>query len=101
MAQGGDSTQFSFQLTLHKLNGKNYLEWTQLVKLAIDGRGKLGHFNEEVKKPGDGDPKLRAWRSENSLVTAWLINSMEPTIGKPYLFLPTAKDVWDAVRETF
>jgi hypothetical protein len=30
-----------------------------------------------------------------------LINSMEPTIEKPYLFLPTAKDVWEAVRDLY
>ncbi|KAF3621754.1 hypothetical protein FXO37_32623 [Capsicum annuum] len=37
MNQGGDSSNFSFQLTFHKLNGKNYLEWAQFVCLAIDG----------------------------------------------------------------
>ncbi|KAK3005837.1 hypothetical protein RJ639_015816 [Escallonia herrerae] len=45
MAHGGDHlSQLSFQLTSHKLTGKNYLEWAQSVKLAIDGRGKLGHL---------------------------------------------------------
>ncbi|XP_024018573.1 uncharacterized protein LOC112090754 [Morus notabilis] len=39
---------------------------------------------------------MAVWRSKNSLVTAWLINLMEPTIGKPHMFLPTAKDVWEA-----
>ena len=32
---------------------------------------------------------------------SWLINSIEVSIGKTYLFLPTAKDVWDAIRETY
>lgn len=32
----------------------------------------------------------------NSMVIAWLVNSMKPAIGKAYLFLPTAKE-WDAV----
>ncbi|RVW73986.1 Retrovirus-related Pol polyprotein from transposon RE1 [Vitis vinifera] len=91
----------SFQLTIHKLNGKNYLEWAQFVKLAIDGRGKLGHLNGEVSKPAADDPNLKTWRSENSLVIAWLINSMEPAIGKSHLFLPTAKDVWEAVRDMY
>ena len=91
----------SFQLTIHKLNGKNYLEWAQSVKLAIDGRGKLSHLNGEVSKPAANDPNLKTWRSENSLVIAWLINSMEPAIGKPHLFLPTAKDVWEAVRDMY
>ena len=48
------------------------------MKLAIDGRGKLGHLTGEVKKPAADDPKLAAWRSENSMITTWLINLMEP-----------------------
>lgn len=91
----------SFQLTIHKLNGKNYLEWAQSMKLAIDSRGKLSHLNGEASKPAADDPNLKTWRSENSLVIAWLINSMEPAIEKPHLFLPTAKDVWEAVRDVF
>jgi hypothetical protein len=51
----------------------------------------------EISKPTAGDPNLKKWQSKNSLVIAWLINSIEPTIGKPHLFLPTAKDVWEAV----
>ena len=35
------------------------------------------------------------------MVMAWLINSMEAAIGQTYLFLPTAKDLWDAVQETY
>ncbi|XP_059284069.1 uncharacterized protein LOC132037556 [Lycium ferocissimum] len=82
MNQGGDSSHLSFQLTSHKLNGKNYLEWAQSVRLAIDGRGKLGHLTGETKKPKPGDPKMNAWRSENSMVIAWLLNSMEAAIGQ-------------------
>ena len=69
------------------------------MKLAIDGRGKLGHITGEVKKPTADDPKLAAWKSENSMITTWLINSMEPKMGKLYLFIK--KEVWEAVRETY
>ena len=88
-------------LTVHQLNGQNYLQWTLLVKLGIDGRGKLSHLIGEVKELEKSNPSWKIWRSKNSLVIAWLINSMEPAIGKPHLFLPTAKDVWDVVRETY
>ena len=80
---------------------KNYLKWAQSVKLAIDGRGKLGHLTGEVTQPASNDPSLKKWRSEDSLVIVWLINSMELAIGKPHLFLPTAKDVWEAVRDCY
>ncbi|KAG6467091.1 hypothetical protein ZIOFF_075100 [Zingiber officinale] len=35
------------------------------------------------------------------MVIAWLANPMEPSIGRTYLFLPTAKEVWEAVCETY
>ena len=91
------SQNLALYLTVTKLNGHNYLEWAQSVKLAINGRGKMGHLTGEISKLAAGDPNLKKWQSENSLVIAWLINSMEPAIGKPHLFLPTAKDVWEAV----
>ncbi|XP_074354956.1 uncharacterized protein LOC141693695 [Apium graveolens] len=43
-----------FQLTSHKLNGHNYLEWAQRMKLAIGGRGKLGLLNGETIKSAEG-----------------------------------------------
>ncbi|XP_015061344.1 uncharacterized protein LOC107007297 isoform X2 [Solanum pennellii] len=82
MTLGGNTSHMPFQLTSHRLNGKNYLEWTQSVKLVIDRHGKLGHLTGETKKPEVGDPKMNSWRLENSLVIAWLINSMEPVIVK-------------------
>lgn len=78
------ATNSSFQITIHKLNGKN-LEWVQSVKLAIDGCGKLGYLTGEAKKLDVKDPTFQAWRSENSLVIAWLLNSMEISVAKPHV----------------
>ncbi|ESR42004.1 hypothetical protein CICLE_v10013837mg, partial [Citrus x clementina] len=41
------------------------------------------------------------WRSENSMVTTWLINSMDSIIGKTFMYFKTARDVWEAIRETY
>lgn len=101
VGSGGTDNSF-LQLTLEKLDGKNFREWAQSVKLVIDGKGKLGYLTGDTKKPASTDVvRLQRWKSENSLVTAWLVNSMVPSIRRTYLFLPTAKDVWDAVRETY
>lgn len=35
------------------------------------------------------------------MIMAWLVNSMEVEIGRTYMFLSTAKEIWDAVAETF
>ena len=31
------------------------------------------------------------WKAENSMVMAWLVNSIKPDIGQTYLFLSTRK----------
>lgn len=36
------SQNLNLHLTVHKLNGKNYLKWAQFVKLAMEGKGKPG-----------------------------------------------------------
>ncbi|KAF3636645.1 hypothetical protein FXO37_25356 [Capsicum annuum] len=64
--KGDNVSHMLFQLTSHRLNGKNYLEWAQSIKLAIDGRGKLGHLTGETKKPKIRDPRMNTWKSENS-----------------------------------
>ena len=81
----------SLNITIHKLNGSNHLEWAQSVKLAIDGKGKLDHLTGEIKQPAAGDPHLKRWRSDNSRIIAWLINSMEPAVGKSHKFFPQLK----------
>ncbi|XP_075515435.1 uncharacterized protein LOC142550082 [Primulina tabacum] len=96
-----DMTSNSIQITVHRLNGQNFLEWSQSVKLAVDGRGKLGYLTGETARPAETEPTFKTWRSENSLVMAWLLNSMELSIAKPHMFMKTAKEVWDSVRETY
>ncbi|KAG6532293.1 hypothetical protein ZIOFF_006133 [Zingiber officinale] len=82
----------SLQITLHKVNGKNYLEWSQTMQLAIERKGKLGYLNGEIKSPTTKDPRFDQWRSQNSIVIM---------IGKSFIFLPTAQDVREVVRETY
>lgn len=55
---------------------------------------------EEITKPDSTNTSaLQRWSSENSIVIAWLINSMKPIIGKTYLFI--VKEVWEGIRETY
>ena len=64
MASNG-SENSTFQFTVEKLNGKNFLEWAQSIKLVIDGNGKLGYLTGETKKPSSTDASLQKWKSKN------------------------------------
>ena len=67
------------------------------MKLFIKGKGKLGYLTGANKALKPENPANQTWDS----VMAWSINSMEAAIGQTYLFLPTAKDLWDAVQKTY
>lgn len=45
--------------------------------------------------------EYRVWEAENSIVMAWLINSVDHKIGWLYFFYQTAKEIWVAVRDMY
>lgn len=61
----------------------------------------MGYLIGEAKEPNKPDPTWKKWKAKNSLIMSWMINSMEPNIGKPYLFLSTARKVWEDVRDCY
>ncbi|XP_075499991.1 uncharacterized protein LOC142538567 [Primulina tabacum] len=91
--------EFFDSITTHKLNGRNYLQWAQSVKIVICGRGKLGCLTGELKPPTHSDSTHKNWLAENSIVLAWLINSMEPEISRRYLWFHTANETFDIWQE--
>ncbi|KZV42958.1 hypothetical protein F511_42859 [Dorcoceras hygrometricum] len=38
----------SVNITIHKLNGKNFLEWALSIKLIIEGKGRLGYLTGDT-----------------------------------------------------
>ncbi|KAK3031786.1 hypothetical protein RJ639_036938, partial [Escallonia herrerae] len=61
----------------------------------------MGYITGEIQHPALGDSTYANWELNNSIVMAWLINSMESHISRTYLFLRTAKAIWDAVNKNY
>ena len=51
--------------------------------------------------PKTGDPRFKVWDEEDSMIMAWLWNSMTLEISDTCMFLVTAKDIWDAIQQTY
>ncbi|TXG53747.1 hypothetical protein EZV62_019003 [Acer yangbiense] len=83
----------------YRLNGKNYLKWSQVVQTFLKGKGKLSHLLGTG--PTKGDPKFEAWDEADSMVMSWLWNSMTPEISDTCMFLSTARDIWESIRQTY
>ena len=74
-----------------KLDGTNYALWSQIVEMYISGKDKLGYINGDLPQPEPNDPQFRRWRTENSIVKGWLINSMESSLIGNFIRFSTAK----------
>lgn len=84
----------------HKLNGQNYNQWMHSVKIYLQEKRKEGYITRDSKCPKMEDSNLGKWQLETSLVMSWLLNTMTNEIGKNFMYYNTAKDMWDAAKET-
>ena len=91
----------SAQITTIRLNGSNFLHWSQAVRLYIRGRGKIGYLTGETTAPEKFDSAYATWDAENSMIMAWLVNAMEEDISANYMCYSTAKELWDNVNQMY
>jgi len=47
----------SSQITIHHLNGHNYLQWASGVRLFVARKGKLGYLDGTTARPPVTDPR--------------------------------------------
>ncbi|KAL5776907.1 hypothetical protein ACOSP7_009833 [Xanthoceras sorbifolium] len=89
------SDHHSVQITTIRLNGDNLISWSLFVKTYIRGCGKIGYLTGEKAEPDESDSAHATWDAKNSMVMAWLVNSMEEDISANYLGYSKAKAMWD------
>ena len=88
-------------ITSHKLNGQNFLQWSQFVRMFFCGRGNEDYLTGKIPIPKKDDPCYKKWKAENHQIMSWLINSMNVDIGENFLLYETAHEIWEVVRETY
>ena len=83
----------------YRFDGKNYFIWSQLNQTIFKGKGKISHIIGTG--PKKEDTAYAAWDKEDSMIIAWLWSSMAPEINDTYMFLSTAKEVWESIQQTY
>ena len=54
-----NDTNNSLQITQTKLNGSNFVEWSQSALLVIDDKGRLEHLTGQTEAPAEGTPEFK------------------------------------------
>ena len=83
LPNSGNSENIAFLITSHKLNGQNFLQWSQSVRMFICGSGK-DYLTGEIPIPKNDDPGYKKWKAKNHQIMSWLINS-NVDIGENFL----------------
>ncbi|KAH7573345.1 hypothetical protein JRO89_XS03G0126300 [Xanthoceras sorbifolium] len=71
------------------------------VMRVDSGKEKDEYLTGEIQESAKADKRYRHWKTENNLVMSWLLNSINADISENFLLYETAKEIWDAVHETF
>ncbi|PIN06910.1 hypothetical protein CDL12_20528 [Handroanthus impetiginosus] len=61
--------------TTVKLNGQNYVLWSQAFRMFLGSQNKLSHITSIP--PDKSDDKYEAWKQADYSVMTWLLNSLE------------------------
>ncbi|XP_026450554.1 uncharacterized protein LOC113350634 [Papaver somniferum] len=79
----------------------NYDLWSQIMEMHIAEKEKSSFIMAKTKKSTEEDPRYEKWYTDNQKVKRWLLMSMSPEIMKRYIWLPTAREIWDALSKAF
>lgn len=83
------------------LTGSNYMTWSRSVKIALGTKTKLDFINEKCTQPDEKDPKFEQWLKVDCMVRSWILNSIDREIVEAFLYVNTAKELWEELKERF
>ena len=55
-------------ITKHKLNGNNYLQWSQSILKFVYGKSKNNYLTRVATEPEKEEPTYKTWKTENNMV---------------------------------
>ena len=72
-----------------------------MIELHAVGLNKLSYLNGQNPRVEEGNSRHSKWCIEDALVRGWLLKTMEPRLIGLFINLPTTKEIWDSVTQTF
>ena len=81
---------------------KNYLSWSRRVRVLLGGKGVEHYLEETCVEPADKlSTEWRVWHATNSVIVAWLLASMSPTVSKRVEAMRTASLIWKTLSNIY
>lgn len=97
----GSSDNPGTPLVAVALTGDNYRNWARSMKTALRTKTKLGFVDGTVKKPPTESSEFHDLDKVDSMVTAWIINLVNPALHSSIAHASTARGIWLDLKERF
>lgn len=62
-------------------------------QLLLYEKSKIRYINGLIRAPNRANPNYEEWEDNDRIIMSWLVNSMEPSITKNWLFLNSSKEI--------
>ena len=80
------------------LNGRNYDEWAQNLRVSLSARKKFAFIDGTIPKPPIDSTDYEDWMANNHLLVTWIKLTIEPKLRSNISHKEEAKDLWDQPR---
>ena len=84
-----------------QLNGDNYLTWSRAMRNALKAKKKLGFVDETIEKPEEDDPNYEHWEAWNSMLIAWIFNTMGKDLQATVAYADDVRKLWNDLKERY
>jgi hypothetical protein len=99
LLNNGDNPGLS--LVTQALIGENYHTWSRSMTMALIAKNKAGFVNGTIKPMEPISPQYSSWKRCDTMVLSWIINSLSKKISASVIYLDTAFEVWQDLKERF
>ncbi|KAF7808414.1 Retrovirus-related Pol polyprotein from transposon TNT 1-94 [Senna tora] len=82
------------------LTGTNYLTWSLAIKTSLEAKDKLGFIDGSLPAPTD-EADFKRWKKADSMVKAWINNSLGKDIADTIVSCNSAKKLWDILASRY
>lgn len=73
----------------------------QLTYIFAKEKGKLRYLNGKIFRSDETDTSFSKWEANDHMVMSWLLNFMNWEITKVFIFLDSAREIWDSLGEIY
>lgn len=83
------------------LNGRNYDEWAQNLRVSLSARKKFAFIDGTIPKPPIDSTDYEDWMANNHLLVTWIKLTIESKLRSNISHKEEAKDLWDHIKRRF